>query len=39
MEEGLVEAALAAGMDVVRRYDASPAAVLAVTVANVAAAA
>jgi hypothetical protein len=38
-EEGLVEAGLEAGQDVARRYDASPAAVLAVTVANVAVAA
>jgi hypothetical protein len=39
LEEALVEAALANGVDVQRRHDASPAAVLAVTVANIAQAA
>jgi hypothetical protein len=38
-EEALVEAALEDGVDVARRHDASPQAVLAVMVANVAQAA
>jgi hypothetical protein len=38
-EEALVESMLESGQDVARRYDASPEAVLAVTVANIAAAA
>jgi hypothetical protein len=38
-EEALVEAALASGVDVARRYDASPAAVLGVVLSNMAAAA
>jgi hypothetical protein len=39
MEESLIEAALEAGQDAPRRHDASPAAILGVTVANMAVAA